>query len=60
MLQVEEVEADYDPDFLRHIYPRLEWAALREAAHTMGARCARYLDSKEDPLLICSHMRDRH
>ena len=46
VLQVEEVEADYDPDFLRHIYPRLEWAALREAAHIMGAPSARHVDSR--------------
>jgi len=30
------VDADYDPEFLRHIYPRLEWPALREAAQVMG------------------------
>jgi hypothetical protein len=34
--KVEEVDADYDPDFLRHIFPRLEWKALREAAATLG------------------------
>ena len=26
--KVEERPAPYDPDFLRHIYPRLQWAAL--------------------------------
>jgi multifunctional methyltransferase subunit TRM112 len=30
-------EMDYDPDFLRHVFPRIEWAALREAALAMGA-----------------------
>ena len=30
-------EMDYDPDFLRHVFPRIEWAALREAAQAMGA-----------------------
>ena len=34
--QIEEMDADYDPDFLRHMYPRLEWPALREAAQVMG------------------------
>ena len=34
---VEVRESDFDPDFLRHIYPRIEWAALREAASSMGA-----------------------
>lgn len=34
---VEVREADFDPDFLRHIFPRIEWAALREAASSMGA-----------------------
>ncbi|CAL8469001.1 g8542 [Coccomyxa elongata] len=36
-VKVQEVDADYDPDFLRHIFPRLEWKALCEAAATMGA-----------------------
>ena len=36
--KVEEVDADYDPDFLRHIYPRLDWSALRAAATSMGAQ----------------------
>ncbi|CAL5221121.1 g3256 [Coccomyxa viridis] len=35
-VKIEEMDADYDPDFLRHIYPRLEWPALREAAQVMG------------------------
>lgn len=34
--KVETREADYDPDFLRHIFPRLHWPALREAADAMG------------------------
>jgi hypothetical protein len=34
--KVEQIDADYDPDFLRHIYPRLEWKALREAAAILG------------------------
>ena len=33
---VEEVEADYDPDFLRHIFPRIMWPALVEGAKSMG------------------------
>ena len=36
-LQVETVETDYDADFLRHIYPRLEWGALVDAAAAVGA-----------------------
>lgn len=36
-IQVEEREQDYEPDFLRHIYPRLNWGALREGAAAMGA-----------------------
>ena len=35
--KVDEVDADYDPDFLRRMFPRLEWSALREAAQAMGA-----------------------
>ncbi|GAB4815841.1 hypothetical protein N2152v2_002887 [Parachlorella kessleri] len=34
--KVEERPADYDPDFLRHIFPRIQWDALREAASSMG------------------------
>lgn len=29
---------DFEPDFLRHIFPRINWAALREAAAAMGER----------------------
>ena len=36
--KVEVREVDYDPDFLRHIFPRLDWPALREAAAALGAR----------------------
>ncbi|KAK9842482.1 hypothetical protein WJX81_002126 [Elliptochloris bilobata] len=36
-VRVEEIEADFDPDFLRHIFPRIEYHALREAAETLGA-----------------------
>lgn len=36
-VKIETREMDYDPDFLRHIFPRLDWNALREAAETMGA-----------------------
>lgn len=35
-VKVEQVDADYDPDFLRHIFPRLDWKALRGAAATLG------------------------
>ena len=35
--KVDEVDADYDPDFLRRMYPRLEWSALCEAAQSLGA-----------------------
>ena len=38
--KVEERPADYDPDFLRHIFPRIQWKALREAASSMGKRAA--------------------
>jgi len=34
--QVETVEADFDPDFLRDMIPRLEWGALAEAAASLG------------------------
>lgn len=29
--KVETREVDFDPDFLRHIFPRIRWDALREA-----------------------------
>ncbi|KAI3425346.1 hypothetical protein D9Q98_009110 [Chlorella vulgaris] len=34
--KVETRETDYEPDFLRHIFPRIQWDALREAAAAMG------------------------
>lgn len=36
--KVETREMDYEPDFLRHIFPRIQWAALREGAAAMGER----------------------
>lgn len=33
---VENVEADYDPEFLRHIFPRIQWPALVQGAASMG------------------------
>ena len=36
-VQTEIVETDYDADFLRHIFPRLEWPALVAAAAAVGA-----------------------
>lgn len=34
--KVEEVDTDFDPDFLRNIWPRIEWHALKEAAESLG------------------------
>ena len=34
--KLEECEQDFDPDFLRHIYPRIVWSALKSAADTIG------------------------
>mmetsp|Transcript_15796 Transcript_15796/g.44199 ORF Transcript_15796/g.44199 Transcript_15796/m.44199 type:complete len:123 (-) Transcript_15796:218-586(-) len=34
--KAEEREAAFNPDFLRHIFPRLEWKALLEGAESMG------------------------
>ena len=34
--KVETREMDYEPDFLRNIFPRIQWAALREGAAAMG------------------------
>eukprot|EP00250_Pteridium_aquilinum_P002279 c12477_g1_i1 orf=101-469(+) len=33
---VETKEADMNPDFLRHIFPKLEWKAFRQAAQSLG------------------------
>ena len=35
--KIETREVDYDPDFLRHIFPRLQWDALREGAEALEA-----------------------
>lgn len=34
--EVVEREADFDPDFLRHMFPKLEWAALLEGARAVS------------------------
>ncbi len=48
--KVEERPADYDPDFLRHIFPRIQWDALREAASSMGKRT----NALASPRAVCS------
>eukprot|EP00958_Prasinococcus_capsulatus_P027431 scaffold5536_cov359-Prasinococcus_capsulatus_cf.AAC.2 len=30
--QLEEKEADFNPDFLKHIFPKINWEAFMEAA----------------------------
>ncbi|GAQ90207.1 hypothetical protein KFL_006130040 [Klebsormidium nitens] len=34
--KTEEKETDFNAGFLRHIYPKLDWKALREAAASLG------------------------
>lgn len=34
--KVETREVDFDPDFLRHIFPRIRWDALREATEVVS------------------------
>ncbi|KDD72168.1 hypothetical protein H632_c3758p0 [Helicosporidium sp. ATCC 50920] len=34
--KVEVVDADFDADFLKHIFPRIQWKALVEGAAAMG------------------------
>lgn len=34
--EVSTQEVDFDPEFLRHIFPRIDWPALRTAAASLG------------------------
>ncbi|KAJ6337544.1 hypothetical protein OIU76_007259 [Salix suchowensis] len=34
--QVVEKQVDFNPDFLKNMFPKLEWKALVDAARTMG------------------------
>jgi multifunctional methyltransferase subunit TRM112 len=34
--KLETKESAMNADFLRHIYPKLDWKALHDAAHTLG------------------------
>ena len=43
--KVETRDMDYDPDFLRHMFPRIQWDALREGAVSLG-RCPCQLNVK--------------
>ena len=36
--EVREIDADFNPDFLRHIFDRIVWSTLRTAAASMGGR----------------------
>jgi multifunctional methyltransferase subunit TRM112 len=58
--KVDEVDADFDPDFLRRMYPRLEWSALREGAQAMGAlhagmRSRPGMLTRQQPSLLVLH-----
>lgn len=33
---IETKEVELNPEFLRHIFPKLEWKAFHDAAHTLG------------------------
>lgn len=33
--KLETKESEMNPEFLRHIYPKLDWKALHEAAHSV-------------------------
>ena len=42
--EIEEHEADFDADFLRHIFDRIVWSTLRAAAASLGGSlCVRRL-----------------
>ncbi len=59
--KVEIREIDYDPDFLRHIFPRIQWNALREGANALGVDplpeivTAEMLEGDEDFLKAFHH-----
>merc|ERR1711865_222703 len=36
--QVEVVEQEFNPEFVKHMYPRLEWSALRSTATSLDLR----------------------
>mmetsp|Transcript_12326 Transcript_12326/g.21824 ORF Transcript_12326/g.21824 Transcript_12326/m.21824 type:complete len:124 (-) Transcript_12326:363-734(-) len=36
--KVEEVDADYNPDFLRHVFPRIQWPAFLQGAQSLGCQ----------------------
>lgn len=47
-------EADFDPTFLRHILPRIEYGALRAAAASLG-RCGPEGATEDDAFLQALH-----
>ncbi|PNW74729.1 hypothetical protein CHLRE_12g512550v5 [Chlamydomonas reinhardtii] len=38
VVKVSEHEADFDPDFLKHIFPRINWPAFLQGAQSLGCR----------------------
>lgn len=36
VVKVEEVDADYNPDFLKHMFSRIQWPAFLQGAQQMG------------------------
>lgn len=58
--QVEETHVDFDADFLRQMYPKLEWKALKEAADGLGVsglpdECTEEMLDDEDFLRAFHH-----
>jgi hypothetical protein len=37
--KVEVQDADYNPDFLRHVFPRIQWAAFLQGAESVSVKC---------------------
>jgi multifunctional methyltransferase subunit TRM112 len=51
-VEVARHPAEYDPDFLRHILPRLEWPALLEGAKAVELLFFLFLSRSFHPLLL--------
>mmetsp|Transcript_18376 Transcript_18376/g.54856 ORF Transcript_18376/g.54856 Transcript_18376/m.54856 type:complete len:96 (+) Transcript_18376:140-427(+) len=48
--QVEARDADYNPDFLKHIFPRIDWPAFMQGAKSL--KCADGLPETATPDML--------
>ena len=56
-VQLGESDADFDADFLKHTFPKLNWPAFLQAANAVGQPSTKLLSSSLQYHLSCSYIK---